>query len=200
MGFSPVTAISADIANGAAISEEFELAVCFNPSQALSAAGEVAPAATAVKGCTFEDIGKVQSDSALKIAREFIDVGDDWLNLPKNEKVSIEGKLLQTGDIRVVAHVLGKSIDADSDTGYEILGLSDKPEVPGKYLYKLSTSTSDGREVIVYFWKGQMVCPDFSIQGNDPSNPPAFTLNAAPDPSKSKEIRRGMVMFEKKTA
>ena len=200
MGFAPVTMINADIANGSAISEEFEMAVCFAPAAALGAAETTASLTAALVECAFEEVGKIQSDSALKIAREFIDVGDDWLNIPKNEKASVEGKLLQTGDARVVAHVLGKPIDTTSDTGFDIIGLSDKPEIPGKYLYRLASSTSDGRKVLIYFWKGQMVCPEFSVQGNDPSNPPTFTLNAAPDTAKPKEIRRGIVLYEKKAA
>ena len=198
MGFSAITAIEADIANGAAISEEFEMSVCFNPHSSLDAAYSTDDLTTALGSCVFEEVGKIQSDSALKIAREFIDVGDDWLNIPKNEKVSVEGKLLQTGDVKVVAHILGKSLDSTSDDKYDILGLSDKPEIPGKYLYRLMSSTSDGRKVLIYFWRGQMVCPEFSIQGNDPANPPTFTLNAAPDTSKVKEIRRGIVLYEKR--
>jgi len=181
MGFSPVTAIAADIANGSAISEEFELWV--------SLAGDP-------EG-VYEEVGKIQSDGALKIAREFVELGDDWLNLPKTEKASFEGKLLQTGDIRVMAHILGKSID-QSGTEYDVVGLSDKPEPPGKYPYQLRSSTSDGRAIIIQFWKGQMVCPEFSVQGNDPSNPPTFTLNAAPDPTKGKHIRRGEIRYEKR--
>jgi hypothetical protein len=198
--FSPVTAINADIANGAAISEEFEVFVCMEPDTDMETATTTAGFVSALDKCAFEEIGKVQSDSAFKIAREFINVGEDWLNIPKNETVTIEGKLLQTGNIEVVAHVLGKPVDTTSDTEYDILGLSDKPEIPGKYLYRLASSASDGRKVLIYFWRGQMVCPEFSIQGNDPSNPPAFTLNASPDTSKPKEIRRGLVLFEKKTA
>jgi hypothetical protein len=147
----------------------------------------------------FETVGVISNDNSVGVDKKFQDIMDGevpWLTVPLSENLKLTGKFIGTGNAELLAFMLGKSeIDSTTIPGSKIIGISDKPQVPGKYLMKAESELQDGKKITVYIWKGQSKSESFNLaMGNfDGSD---YTLQATPDYTKDSKERMGRIIIE----
>lgn len=181
--FEAITALDAQKQAGRVLSEKLELFVTLTGNDE-----------------DYETLGVVSQDNGLSGAFEYTDIEDGsviWKTIPIKEGWTLEGKIMQTGNAKLIAHVLGKGqVDTTTTPGVTRIGLSSKPKVPGKYKYMAIGKMDDGRNVKIVFWQGQMKSESFKLSAADMANGTDYKLVGTPDYTKDAEEQLGYIEFE----